>query len=59
MPISTFFNARGETIDCMPDDAYRGFMNTGMDYLIIGNFVMERLAQPRAAIARRIPPQAD
>jgi hypothetical protein len=34
-------------------------MNTEMDYLIIGNFVIERLAQPRAAVARRIAPQAD
>jgi carbamoyltransferase len=57
--INTSFNVRGEPIVCTPDDAYRCFMNTEMDYLIIGNFVIERTAQPRAAIERRIPPQAD
>ena len=57
--INTSFNVRGEPIVCTPDDAYRCFMNTEMDYLVIGNFVLERAAQPRAAIARRIPLQAD
>jgi carbamoyltransferase len=44
---------------CTPDDAYRCFMNTEMDYLIIGNFVIERLAQPRDTVERLIAPQAD
>jgi carbamoyltransferase len=57
--INTSFNVRGEPIVCAPDDAYRCFMNTEMDYLIIGNFVIERLAQPRATVERRIAPQAD
>ncbi|HZM06031.1 MAG TPA: carbamoyltransferase C-terminal domain-containing protein, partial [Candidatus Saccharimonadales bacterium] len=57
--INTSFNVRGEPIVCTPDDAYRCFMNTEMDYLIIGNFVIERLAQPRAKVERRIAPQAD
>ncbi len=57
--INTSFNVRGEPIVCTPDDAYRCFMNTEMDYLIIGNFVIERLAQPRATVERRIAPQAD
>jgi carbamoyltransferase len=57
--INTSFNVRGEPVVCTPDDAYRCFMNTEMDYLIIGNFVIERLAQPRAAVKRRIAPQAD
>jgi len=57
--INTSFNVRGEPIVCTPDDAYRCFMNTEMDYLVIGNFVIERLAQPRATIERRIAPQAD
>jgi hypothetical protein len=34
-------------------------MNTEMDYLIIGNFVIERVAQPAQKIQRRILPQAD
>ncbi|HEY5233406.1 MAG TPA: carbamoyltransferase [Verrucomicrobiae bacterium] len=57
--INTSFNVRGEPIVCTPDDAYRCFMNTEMDYLIIGNFVIERLVQPRARIERRIAPQVD
>ena len=57
--VNTSFNVRGEPMVCTPDDAYRCFMNTEMDYLVIGNFVIERLAQPRALVERRIAPQAD
>ena len=57
--VNTSFNVRGEPIVCTPDDAYRCFMNTEMDYLIIGNFVIERLALPRATVERRLAPQAD
>ena len=57
--VNTSFNVRGEPMVCAPDDAYRCFMNTEMDYLIIGNFVIERQAQPRAKVERRIAPQAD
>ncbi len=57
--VNTSFNVRGEPIVCTPDDAYRCFMNTEMDYLILGNFVIERLAQPNATVERRLAPQAD
>ena len=57
--VNTSFNVRGEPIVCTPDDAYRCFMNTEMDYLIMGSFVIERTAQPRQKIQRRILPQAD
>jgi carbamoyltransferase len=57
--VNTSFNVRGEPIVCTPDDAYRCFMNTEMDWLILGDFVIERTAQPRQAVARRILPQAD
>ncbi len=57
--VNTSFNVRGEPIVCTPDDAYRCFMNTEMDYLVVGNFIIERMAQPRAAVERRIAPQAD
>ncbi|HLP78217.1 MAG TPA: carbamoyltransferase C-terminal domain-containing protein, partial [Candidatus Paceibacterota bacterium] len=57
--VNTSFNVRGEPIVCTPDDAYRCFMNTEMDYLILGNFIIERLAQPHASVDRRIAPQAD
>ncbi len=57
--VNTSFNVRGEPIVCTPDDAYRCFMNTEMDFLIIGNFVIERTAQPKTNLARRVAPQAD
>ena len=57
--VNTSFNVRGEPIVCTPDDAYRCFMNTEMDFLILGNFVVERLAQPHKKLARRVAPQAD
>jgi carbamoyltransferase len=57
--VNTSFNVRGEPIVCTPDDAYRCFMNTEMDYLILGSFVIERTAQPQQKIQRRILPQVD
>jgi carbamoyltransferase len=57
--VNTSFNVRGEPIVCTPDDAYRCFMNTEMDYLIMGSCVLERTAQPHQAIARRVAPGAD
>jgi carbamoyltransferase len=57
--VNTSFNVRGEPIVCTPDDAYRCFMNTEMDYLILGGFVIDRAAQPRQKISRRILPLAD
>ncbi|MBN2506667.1 MAG: carbamoyltransferase [Verrucomicrobia bacterium] len=43
--INTSFNVRGEPIVCTPDDAYRCFMRTNMDYLLLGNFLLEKTAQ--------------
>jgi carbamoyltransferase len=57
--VNTSFNVRGEPIVCTPDDAYRCFMNTEMDYLIMGSFVIERSAQPQQNVSRRILPSAD
>ena len=57
--VNTSFNVRGEPIVCTPDDAYRCFMNTEMDYLVLGNFIIERLAQPGAKVERRVALQAD
>ena len=45
--VNTSFNVRGEPIVCTPDDAYRCLMNTEMDFLILGSFVVERTAQPK------------
>ncbi|MBS1777705.1 MAG: carbamoyltransferase [Bacteroidetes bacterium] len=46
--INTSFNVRGEPIVCSPDDAYRCFMQTDMDMLVMGNFVLYKEAQPNA-----------
>ncbi|HEV8537862.1 MAG TPA: carbamoyltransferase [Bacteroidota bacterium] len=40
--INTSFNVRGEPIVCTPQDAFRCFMRTEMDYLVIGSFVIDR-----------------
>ncbi|AXG71358.1 decarbamoylnovobiocin carbamoyltransferase [Kordia sp. SMS9] len=44
--VNTSFNVRGEPIVCTPDDAYRCFMRTEMDYLVIGNYVYKKEDQP-------------
>ncbi|MCP5181553.1 MAG: carbamoyltransferase [Pseudomonadales bacterium] len=44
--VNTSFNVRGEPIVCTPDDAYRCFMRTGMDYLVIENFLLGKQDQP-------------
>jgi carbamoyltransferase len=44
--INTSFNVRGEPIVCTPEDAYRCFMRTEMDALVLGSHVLEKRAQP-------------
>ncbi len=44
--VNTSFNVRGEPIVCSPQDAYLCFMNTEMDWLVIGNYVFEKRVQP-------------
>ena len=44
--VNTSFNVRGEPIVCTPYDAYRCFMSTEMDYLVIGDFVYVKSEQP-------------
>ena len=46
--VNTSFNVRGEPIVCTPQDAYRCFMGTEMDYLVMGDCLFEKTAQPRA-----------
>lgn len=43
--VNTSFNVRGEPLVCTPQDAYRCFMRTNIDFLIIGNFVLDRTKQ--------------
>jgi carbamoyltransferase len=44
--VNTSFNVRGEPIVCTPTDAYRCFMRTEMDYLVIENFLLAKPDQP-------------
>jgi carbamoyltransferase len=43
--INTSFNLKEEPIVCTPDDALRCFMRTDLDYLIIGNFLLDKKKQ--------------
>jgi carbamoyltransferase len=45
MLINTSFNVRGEPIVCNPEDAFLGFMRTGMDYLVTGNYLFDKKKQ--------------
>lgn len=59
--INTSFNVRGEPIVCTPEDAWRCFMRTRMDTLVMGNFLLDKSAQlkqeePPEAWLKAIPP---
>lgn len=43
--INTSFNVRGEPIVCTPEDAYKCFTRTKMDYLLMGNFLLDKREQ--------------
>ena len=45
--INTSFNIRGEPIVCTPEDAYRCMMGTGIDYIIMGKFLIKREDNPQ------------
>jgi carbamoyltransferase len=47
--VNTSFNVRGEPIVCTPEDAYRCFMRTEMDALVLGPFLLAKADQPAAA----------
>ncbi len=57
--VNTSFNVRGEPIICTPEDAYRCLINTEMDYLVVGNFLLQRTAQPHRQLERSFEPQLD
>jgi carbamoyltransferase len=44
--INTSFNVRGEPIVCTPEDAYRCFMRTEMDYLVLESHILRKQDQP-------------
>ena len=43
--VNTSFNVRGEPIVCTPDDGFRCFMRTEMDYLVMGDFLFDKKDQ--------------
>lgn len=44
--VNTSFNVRGEPIVCTPEDAYKCFMRTEMDYLVVNDFLLNKTQQP-------------
>src|SRR6185436_19571343 len=44
--VNTSFNVRGEPIVCTPEDSYRCFMRTEMDYLVLERCVLNKENQP-------------
>ena len=51
--INTSFNVRGEPPVCSPAEAYRCFMRTGMDYLVLGIFLIDKRQQPALPVEER------
>jgi carbamoyltransferase len=51
--VNTSFNVRGEPVVCTPDDAYRCFMRSGLDHLVLGPFLLDKAAQPAGAAAEQ------
>jgi carbamoyltransferase len=43
--INTSFNVRGEPIVCTPEDAFRCFMGSDLDFLVVGNSIMKKVEQ--------------
>jgi carbamoyltransferase len=44
--VNTSFNVRGEPIVCSPEDAYKCFMRTEMDFLVMNNYLFDKKDQP-------------
>jgi len=45
--VNTSFNVRGEPIVCTPEEAYICFMRTDMDYLLLGNYLLDKTKQTK------------
>jgi carbamoyltransferase len=45
--INTSFNVRGEPLVCSPQDAFKCFMRTEMDFLVMGSFLLDKTEQKR------------
>ena len=46
--VNTSFNVRGEPIVCTPEDAFRCFMGTDLDILVVGNFMLKKNQQDQS-----------
>ena len=57
--LNTSFNVRGEPVVCTPEDAYRCFVNTSIDWLAIGPFLLKRGDQPEAKPQQEFDPIPD
>lgn len=58
--VNTSFNIRGEPIVCSPSDAYRCFMGTELDLLVVGNSMLEKIEQdPKKRISYKGSYQLD
>lgn len=51
MIVNTSFNVRGEPIICTPEDAFRCFMGTELDVLIVGNVLLRKNEQSQSLAA--------
>lgn len=51
--VNTSFNIRGEPIVCTPKDAYRCFISTDMDLLVLENFVLFKEEQPKSTLVAK------
>jgi carbamoyltransferase len=50
--VNTSFNVRGEPPVCTPEEAFRCFMRTEMDYLVLGNFLLDKTQQNPANVVK-------
>lgn len=58
MLVNTSFNVRGEPVVCTPEDAWQAFIHTGVDYLVMDNYLFDRRRQtfPQDMPARYFDP---
>ena len=57
--INTSFNVRGEPIVCSPEDAFRCFMATEMDYLVLGNYILDKRKQKQSSLKQELSFELD
>lgn len=52
--VNTSFNVRGEPVVCSPEDAFRCFLRTDMDFLVMGNYFFTKTAQPDNELTKAV-----